>query len=699
MLAAELLCAAALAVHGGTFPPPPPPPPSPGAGGRYDGPGDTVAPPPTVAPGAPPPMPGATGPTTPTPTPGSSTPGSGAPAPAGTPSSPGGRGPSTPSAPATPASAGGADVLDWSHWWNLERDLYLWDPARLQSPIVASGAGERLRSRAQIGDDALFDRVVPMLLEVLATEREDDLRTAALVALGKTGDRLAGEQLEVVRAALRAAFRDDSQEVAETAVLSLGILGDPRDVPVIVEVLTGSEAGAKAVQRGDVPERTRAFAGYALAVLGEGSVDVGAQQRIAAAAIAMIEVGSAHHDVAAASAIALGLCRLPGQQELPPADVRAGDHAEDVVSRDAASRWLTRRVMGRGSLPPTVRAHMLAATARLARGTSESVRGEALEVLADAAVRSGIDTRERAAAVIGLGELARSREADDAAFEALSEALRRGQSLERRMAAIAIAHASTRPPSEGAPLERVDEGRAELVRALRAGRNADDPWCALALGVHVHHARALGEDPTGRAMGLVEERIARARSASTVGAYAIAASLASVGASGDEIESTRRDLRRALGRTHDPVARGHVVLALGMLGTRDAAETLSEVLDDARFQPQLLWNAAVGLHLIKDGDVTARLSRMMRDASANVTRAAIASAIGRVGDPRALDPLMELAEDDDAPAIARAFAVVGIGTLAEDRRLPWRVPLAHALPYFAPTQTLWGGGNGVLDVL
>lgn len=696
MLAAELLCAAALAAHGGSFPPPPPPP-TPG-GGRYTGPGDTVAPPPSGRPAGPPPLPGSTGPKSPTPpTPGSSTPGAPAPTAPSTPTSPGGLGPATPS---TPSSSGGvADILDWSHWWNLERDLYLWDPAKLESPIVASGAGELLRSRRRIGDDALVDRVVPALLAILANEREDDLRTAALVALAKTGDRLDGEQRETVRAALRAAFRDDSQEVAETAVLALGILGDSRDVPVLVDVLFGSKAGAKAVQRGGVPERTRAFAGYALAVLGEGTNDAAAHQRIAAAAIAMIEAGSAHHDVAAASAMALGLCPLPARLALPPADVRASDHAEDVVSRDAASRWLSKRVLGRSDLPPTVRAHVLVATARLARGASESVRADAIEVLAEAAAKSGLDTRERAAAVIGLGELACSREGDDAAFKALSAALRRGQSLERRMAAIAIAHASTRPPAAGASLERVDAGRAELVRALRAGRNADDPWCALALGVQIHRARALGDAPTRRAMALIEDRIEGSRSASTVGAYAVAASLAAVGASGDEVESAREDLRRALRRTHDPVARGHVVLALGMLGTREVGETLVGVLEDAKFQPQLLWNAAVGLHLVRAGDVTERLSDMMRDASANVTRAAIASAIGRVGDPRALDPLLELANDDSAPAAARAFAVVGIGTLAEDRALPWRVPMAHALPYFAPTQTLWGGGNGVLDVL
>ncbi|MFT7077983.1 MAG: hypothetical protein ACJA0P_004010 [Planctomycetota bacterium] len=45
------------------------------------------------------------------------------------------------------------------------------------------------------------------------------------------------------------------------------------------------------------------------------------------------------------------------------------------------------------------------------------------------------------------------------------------------------------------------------------------------------------------------------------------------------------------------------------------------------------------------------------------------------------------------------MAIVGLGVLCEERELPWRSPMAHALPYSAMTATLGGSVNPIFDLL
>lgn len=88
----------------------------------------------------------------------------------------------------------------------------------------------------------------------------------------------------------------------------------------------------------------------------------------------------------------------------------------------------------------------------------------------------------------------------------------------------------------------------------------------------------------------------------------------------------------------------------------------------------------------------------LKNSSSASNRGAAAAALGRVGDDRATNPLLELLEDQGQPDAARAFAVVGLGLLCEEKPLPWRKPLAHANPYFAVTGALSNGSSGLLDL-
>ncbi|MEO0661562.1 MAG: HEAT repeat domain-containing protein [Planctomycetota bacterium] len=590
------------------------------------------------------------------------------------------------------------DGLDWAHWWRLERDLYLWDPKQRQVRAAVSGDTIRVAGRFAVTDAAVRERIAPALLALLETERSDDLRTAALVGLARMGGRLGPEQRTAARALLTRTVDDPVQEVAETAVLSLGILGDARDAPLLVSLLTETDGDAG---RTDVRARTRAFAGYGLAALAAECDDPATIQRIAAAAVEVVDRTEANVDVQSAAAMALGQCALPPALTTPPADVRAGTRAESVVSRDAASRWLSERVLARQGLAPTVRAHALVATARLAHDAAPETRDRALRALTRAAQDRELDARERAAAAIGLGELLAStdEDVDAAGFDALRAQLKYGQPMERRMAIIALAHASSRKGFGEADLARSDRVRKVLQRGMGAGRSNDRPWYALALGVQVHRARAAGHEPPRSTLTALRHELDACRNASTIGAYALGAALAGVRAEARLREDLSASLVDAVDRVQDPAGRGHVALGAGLLGVRSAQAPMEATARGSRFQPTLLWNASVGLSMLDVGDVTGLLLKNLGPENPNVARGASALAVGRVGDARAEAPLLALAKDDGAPTLPRSLAVIGLGTLAEDRALPWRVPLAHAVPYFAPTTSLWGGGRGVLDIL
>ena len=60
--------------------------------------------------------------------------------------------------------------------------------------------------------------------------------------------------------------------------------------------------------------------------------------------------------------------------------------------------------------------------------------------------------------------------------------------------------------------------------------------------------------------------------------------------------------------------------------------------------------------------------------------------------------LVELATDLERPAGTRAFAIVGLGALCEERSLPWRSPLVQSVPYVTRTVALSGDSLGLIDL-
>lgn len=618
-----------------------------------------------------------------------------------------GGGPRSPR-PEAPASRGrtGPNLLHWSQWWNLERDRYLLlrERVRVQSEAPAGRTAVLNPVGIAPSRQTVDSRVLPTLIQALADERGDDVITAALIAAGRIGAGADGSFGGRLHVAISAHLAAPSQEVAETAVLALGLLGGPRALDTLLEVVLDTDGGARATGRGRVPTRTRAFAAIALGILSDEHEDAAVRQR---AALALADVLGGPHvtdDLSAAATIGFGLALAPIRPTVPDARLRDEEHVDIVLSRSNQLRWFEEHLNAGtrpgATRPFTTRAQECVALARLAAGCGNADRERVVERLASTAGRRSESDAVRAAALIGLGEIACSTgsPSDARALRTLETAIRTGQPLEQRMATIALATAGSRPGFGEDPLEKSAVVRRTLLHELVRGDSGNRPWAALALGVFgyaLHDAGVDESDTTGRALA---DFARRQRNASFAGAYAIGCALACERGDDAEREAAGDALIGLLESISDPTSRGHVALALGLLRHAAARDALRAIAENARFQPSLLWNSSVALGLIGD-DVTPMLVDALTESKSSASRAAAASALGHVGDGRAVTPLLAVFEDRGQPTMARAFALVALGVVCDERPLPWRTPIAHALPYFAITSTLSGNARGILEIL
>ncbi len=545
--------------------------------------------------------------------------------------------------------------------------------------------------------------VLPVLLTILAKEKNGDIQTAALIALGRVGSRAGAPRRQTILQAIQGRMKSSVQEVSETAVLSLGILGHESAAAPLLAILGDTEEGRRLMGEARVTTRAQAFAAFGLGLLAEQVDSPDLRQRVALGLMDALESKQMREDVNVASIIALGLCPVPMTPHVPSAELRKHRNIESAVSRSGQLSWLVRRLTGSKSRSHSsaAQAHGFVALGRLADGAWSGSRAKAMDTLVDAATSRGSDKHVRAAAWIGLGRVATgsSEPEDVAALKALTKGMLMGQPVERRFAAISLAQASSRVPANDVPFDGYASPRRALLLRLGSAPSQDEPWIAMALGINahaLHHAGVPDADATARAL---TDRLRKERGTSQIGAFAIAVSLSHVGTDKRPTDLSKALLIQKFKRTKDPAARGQIVLAMGMLGTLEARQDLQDLLRNSRFEPELLWSSAVALWLLEEPTLTDVLIRTLVDAQAASTRAAAAAALGRVGDERAVEPLLELIQDETTPAAARAFGIVGLGILCDDDRKPWKTPMVHAMPYFALTGTLQGEGAGLLDIL
>ena len=625
------------------------------------------------------------------------------------------QGPGAGGATSGPATGTGAPTTgqgSWSDWWELNRGSFLDLKRHLYSAAVATGSEEfflghgvraGLPATLRPTQAQIEQIVVPALLRALEREESVDIVTGALMALAKIG----GNREEAGRgdlARILAEHLDDgSQEVRETAALALGALGDAAARAALTSLLRDDSSGRSLVGKTRVEDRTRAFAAFGLGLYGRRCTNPVLRAEVARELAAVLKRGPrATPDLEVACVTALGLVGHLPQVLHRPHDTGDTDAQPAVAAAPTASTVEVERrvvlllgILDDGHRHKFVRAHVPAALARLHEELQPDAR--ALRELIRARLLARIELRTKdervvvQGALLALGEIG---SADDAEIRAALFAVHANAAGtgERQFALVALARAGGRGVGAGAA-EGSREVTKLLVKSLGNGPQARRAWAALALGVQAHRMRSSGRAPSTAAVQALRATLAKATEPELVAAAAVG-----LGLTGDS-ESAKLLLKK-LEQVSVDSARGSICEGLGLLGAREAIETLQGVVADSEFRPFLLARASVALALLGGADAVPLLIEMLGSARSLAGQAGIAAALGTIGDVRSLPPLAAFLGDARKTTTARAFAAVALGVASDTAPLPWNEPLRVGVQYRAATVTLIGGtGRGVLEIL
>lgn len=148
------------------------------------------------------------------------------------------------------------------------------------------------------------------------------------------------------------------------------------------------------------------------------------------------------------------------------------------------------------------------------------------------------------------------------------------------------------------------------------------------------------------------------RDASMKGAYAIALAIL-------QDKGAIKRILHVIDEDRNPDVRAHLVEALTVLEAREAVPAIEALLVKSR-SPALQGACGQALGLLGGAPVRDVLIAALRGrATTLASKGGIAAGIGRMGDFRAMTPLITLARDEGAQDIQRAFAVTALGILAE----------------------------------
>jgi HEAT repeat protein len=226
----------------------------------------------------------------------------------------------------------------------------------------------------------------------------------------------------------------------------------------------------------------------------------------------------------------------------------------------------------------------------------------------------------------------------------------------------------------------------------RGNKSSERPWLALSLGLLTEPAAAKGK-PDEFIGDMLLEDLLSASTDDSRSALAIA-----VGLNGHP-EAAPKMLRMLRDHEGDSRTAGYLCIGLGLLRDDGATQMLTEVMLRSTRRPFLLQQAAVGLGCLGDRHANDRLLQLIQETDSVAVLAAIASAISRIGDRRAISTLIKLSEDRSMSKLARAFVAAALGGVGDKDELPWNVPLSVDTNYATGMDTLTNGSTGVLDIL
>lgn len=601
--------------------------------------------------------------------------------------------------------SGGFDPGSWKHWWHYRGPGYLNLRERVRANVtltkddrtsVDGGKGSDPDGLAPT-NQVVIEMVLPFLESVLEEESRGDLLTAGLMALAKIAPRDTEGGSARAAALFLPRLSHPNQEVAETAAVALGLLGDPDQIPILMSLMHDDAQGRKLVKSTEVPYRTRAFAIYALGRLAMTTGDPDVARNIGQQLVAIIEGPRfSTRDLKVAAVLSLGLLPIPDEPGRPTEELLPLG-AEHVVSRRALCGYLLELLRpDRASAPrhpELVRAHAATSLAHQLRTGPDSLRELAMVEMTERISRFSKEPEGvKASCVIALGHLMHAADdgVDKAARKALWKAVDKGENSVQRFALIALARSAGRPGPEG--LSATSVVRKRLLRAMEHGDTSLKPWSALALAVLADELATRKVEPDTQAAEKLLAVTKKCRRPQNIGAYALACGMA-------QVPGTEDVLLPKLSYFSDWEAQGFVAIGLGLASSRGSLKPVMDLVEASRFRPELLWRTSVALALLGQKEVVPTLIGLLDKAHGASSQAAVATALGWIGDRHSVEPLLAMASNPKLTEGARAYGVVALGLICDERLLPWTYDLSAWVDYLGTTPTLVGNGTGLLDML
>ncbi len=558
--------------------------------------------------------------------------------------------PAQPTAPNAARAGGiacgtlGPGFEQWRFWWQNNKDQYL------ERPIEKSALGSQASIERPSWDE-IRNRILPVLKEAL-TDDDADVVDAAVLALGRI---TPVDQSALVLEDVEKVVGNINELPQQSAVLSLGVLGSTEAIPLLTEVMNDSAEGRGLTHSsGEIHELQRSFAAISLG-------RISAEESVPSLIAVLHRANSGSTGFRASVVLALGSFREGRNQ---------------IVAELTA-------LLNDPSLDPTIRAQAPISLARLGPRAATAIP-RLLQLL----LANDTEKRVRQSTAIALGVLAQpSHPGVVAGLKETIESCEDDQT--RHFAMIALSdiavHAAAIPDAIA-----VDDVTSFLARELHGGSHAPKtthrPWAALSLA---RIGRAL--DPASLQRAAITTSLSRAfddeNDPSYLGAIAIGLALVDARTAGTKI-------LEALNRTNGGVLRGQCAVALGLLRHVEAKPALHALLLDDR-APTIRPQVAAALALAGDAEAVPLLIDALRDAKTLGEFSSISKSLAVLGDRRAIEPLASLVRDANMPGLARAYACVALGRIAEKTKPRWNEPLLRNANY----RTVVGAQYEILDIL
>jgi HEAT repeat protein len=547
----------------------------------------------------------------------------------------------------------------WEFWWENNKDQYLSLKSRLvhgvmtrgsPSVLTGIGRGSDALSTSRASQQTIDNSVIPALIELLHKSDNRDILDSAVLALGRTA---RAERADEVIDTAQPLLGHKELSVQTAATLCLGVLGSPKAVPVLTELMDNTSRGQQLTGGGDVPWLVRAFAALSLGLINDG----GSVEPL----ISIIQnTRDSERDLKVCAIVALGLM--------------------DNVEVPKAFAFLMQALDDR-KLDAVIKSYIPTSIAKMGHGSKVEARNALLETFLD----EDADNSVRQSAAIALGLLASM--SDKPILDALRQYVAEGKDMQtRHFCFIALAEIGKRDKQTERANAEAHQKLTELFakEIIRPSIRTNRSWAALAAAIYAKEivsAQPVLIDQLGRAYD-------KETDPSFKSAFALSLGLLSVAGKAKQIHQDFQE-------SNDEDFRGYAAVALGFMNYTEAADDLRTFCQDKTIAPTFRLQIATGLGLMSDTEAVSVLIATLKDAQTLGVSSAVAKALGIIGDESAIDPLREIAFDASIQNITRAFACVALGIVCEKTDLPWNSRISQDNNYRARVPAI----DEVLDIL